>query len=206
MLSRIALAISLVCASSAVADMIQPDAKVCGEPNSSDTTCSYDTPPLFWPAPHRNAATSFSGPESQRDTTLLALDAGSPIFNSKASFAGTSTADITEPPAVQGASHRLTFDVANSLTNSLTAGGTTHRIDRPLDFVFEMGSDETLDWKPVFDQQSSDSVPVTAVPEFDQPRASELPEQEAWSELLSISLGGAIIVGLAALCDRRILP
>lgn len=202
MVSRIALAISFVCASSALADMVQPDARVCEEPNSSDTTCTYNTPSFFWPASYRNAATSFSWSGSQRDTMLLALDAGSPIFNSKGTFVGTLTADITELPAVQDADHRQVSD----LVYNLNTAGTTYRIDQPVDFVFRMGSDEPKSGTHALDLSSADSSSLVVYPKLDRPWVKEVPEQTAWSELLSISLGGAIIVGLAALCDRRTLP
>lgn len=223
--TRVLLAISFVCAGSAVADMIQQDATGCGDPDSNNMTCTYYVPPLLRASPQGHAAPGFPWAGSRGDTSLFILDPGSPITNSKGTpagnFNGIPAGNFKGIPAgdfkgtlvgnlaanLTGLGLQSNDDPAFDLVYSLTAGGTTYRIGQPLEFVFRMGSDETSGGgKPFSKLQSSDSVPLAVLPIFDRPRARELPEQTVWSEWLSISLGGAIIVGLAALLDRRILP
>jgi len=201
MTTRVIFAIitSFVCATGAVADVIQPDATQCGEPNSIDIACGF-RPTFLWPGSRGNTPLAFSWSASQSDATRFTLDQGSPVFDFTGSPVGTLTAAVTPD---------LPFGTVNreneiDLVYALSSGGTAYRIDQPVEFVFSMGSDEFAGWKPDLNPQSADSESLTLYPTFERPWARELPEGTEWSELLSISLGGAVMGGLVALRDRLI--
>lgn len=195
-MTRMVLVISLLCATGAAADVIQQDGTGCGQPNSNDISCRYYIPPFFWPATQRNAGPSFSGSGFQQDTSVFTPDPGFALLDSNGA------ADVTEQPLVGGGDRRQAFD----LVYDLTAGGTTYRIDQPVEFAFSTRSGEFSRRTHNLDLLSSDPPSLVVYPKFDPPWVRELPEPGMWSELLSISICGAMMAGLATLGDRRMLP
>ena len=207
MMTRVVLAniCLFVCASGAFGDAIQSDSSRCREPNSSNITCRY-APAFFWLGSSGNTVPTFSGSAPQGDISLLALDPGSPSFDFTGTPVGHSTTGLIsylpwELPAPQGPDRK-----AFELDDTLTAGGSMHRINQPVRFVFAKALDKSAGRGHILDVDLPSSVRASSViyPKFDQAEAKEVPEQTEWSELLSISLGGTVMAGLAALQNRLI--
>lgn len=205
---------ALFCATGGFADILQSDSTACDHSDSIDGTCnSISVPSVFWPGLHPSPASPW--PEAQDSSSVFSIDSDVPVYDlndgpvgmlrtrivSNTLFGANYTPAVDDPPG---------FD----LIYYLTVGGTTYRIDQPLDVVFAVASDKfsvwnSSDkfsvWNSSYHVPSSDSSPVVLSPRLYRPWAKDLAEQTTWSEMLSVSLSGAVMAGLVAIRNRRTL-
>ena len=207
MITRVVLATvcSFVCGTVAAADVIQ-DAGDCGQLKSARMSCAY-VPPLSWPASHQGDLPSFFWQASRENVnslswsapTRIAVDPSFAVLDFEGSPVGTLAADATralsfELPGIPNASSAQDFNPVFSWM----ASATTDRVDQPVEFVFAMGLGDSGASKTAFDLETVD-------PKFHWPwKKSDVPEPAAWSELLSIALGGMVMAGIFGLGNRRI--
>jgi hypothetical protein len=191
---------AFLCATSVVADVIQPDSTSCDDPGSVDVNCHY-TPAILWPSFWTTSGPSSS--QARENRAFFTPDAGTPVFDFKGARVGTLTAEIISGSLYPG-DHMSPIDERHGfdLVYNVTAGGATDRIDQPLEFAFAMGSETFPVWRSPFDLPGSDSVPLLLYPRLPWARARALPEQTTWSELLTLSLGSALLAGLVAIRKR----